>query len=149
MKVREAVRSDLPKLLQFEQGVIEAERPFAPQIRDKTTYYDLEGLLDSENSCLAVAEENGELAGSGYVQIRKAEDYFRHEFYAYIGFLYVCPELRGRGIVREVENYLTDWAKSRGIKHADLEVYSENISAVKAYEKAGYKPLTQRMTKAL
>jgi len=149
MQIREATKEDIPVLLEFEQGVVSAERPFAPQIKGHANYYDLGDLMASPKSCLVVAEENGKLVGSGYVQIRKSEDYYEHEEHAYIGFLYVHPDFRGKGIIGKVEKFLADWAHARGITQADLEVYCENLAAVRAYEKAGYAPYTQRMIRTL
>lgn len=54
--IRDAVAGDLHALLEFEQGVLTAERPFDPTLRAKTTYYDLEVMLASENVKLLVAE---------------------------------------------------------------------------------------------
>ena len=45
-EIREAVLEDLPILKEFEQGVIQYERPFAPNLKkDPINYYDLEDLI--------------------------------------------------------------------------------------------------------
>jgi len=44
-------------------------------------------------------------------------------------------------------NDLIDWGKAQGYTEAQLEVYAENVSAIKAYAKAGLVPeiLTMRL----
>lgn len=61
--------------------------------------------------------------------------------------MYVKPEHRGKGINKLVLDGLVNWAKSRNISEIRLDVYAQNESAVKAYEKAGFESLlvTMRM----
>ncbi|MBT8206386.1 MAG: GNAT family N-acetyltransferase [Eudoraea sp.] len=137
--VREASLEDLPELLEFEQKLIEAERPFDPTIRQPPVkYYDLKALLLDEHVGVFVAEYNGMLVSSGYGMARKARSYLDHEEYAYLGFMYTLPEYRGKGINQRILRALQDWAKSMGLIELRLTVYEDNLPAVKAYEKAGF-----------
>jgi GNAT superfamily N-acetyltransferase len=52
--------------------------------------------------------------------------------------MYVLPQHRGKGVNNLVMHALKDWATSRGITELQLEVYYDNASAVKAYEKSGF-----------
>ena len=62
--IREATILDLPTLLEFEQGVIEAERPMDAGLkRTPTNYYDILHLVTSPDIRLAVAEIDGRVAG--------------------------------------------------------------------------------------
>ena len=46
IQFRVANLTDLPILLQFEQGIITAERPFDPTLKpDPISYYNLEELI--------------------------------------------------------------------------------------------------------
>ena len=140
IQIREATLKDLPTLLQFEQGIIQAERPFDPTIRpDPVNYYDLEVLLSSEESLVVVAETESQLVASGYVRIKKARSYLDHEDYAYLGFMYTHPDYRGQGINAAVIDRLRAWALKKGLKEIRLTVYDENVVALKAYEKYGFK----------
>ncbi|MBT8312414.1 MAG: GNAT family N-acetyltransferase, partial [Flavobacteriaceae bacterium] len=110
--VREASLEDLPELLEFEQKLIEAERPFDPTIRQPPVkYYDLKALLLDEHVGVYVAEYDGRLVSSGYGMARKARSYLDHEEYAYLGFMYTLPEYRGKGINQRILRALQDWAK--------------------------------------
>ncbi|MEQ9405570.1 MAG: GNAT family N-acetyltransferase [Cyclobacteriaceae bacterium] len=147
--IRKAVIDDLDTLYEFEQGIIAAERPFDPTLRtEKINYYDLKALVESEDTEVLVAVVDNEIAGSGYVQIRKAKPYLKHEHYGYIGFMFVKAEFRGKGIAQLISNSLTSWAKSNGLHEIRLDVYNDNHSAVRAYEKAGFKKhmIEMRMT---
>lgn len=142
MITRQATEQDLEILLEFEQGVVTAERPFNSTLIDgEIHYYDLKSLIQSPEATLIVAEENNEIIASGYALIKKAEkNYYRFKEYVYLGFMYVKPEHRGKGINKVITDELIAWAKSRGINEVRLEVYAQNESAIKAYEKAGFEP---------
>jgi len=137
--IRPATSADLPLLLEFEQGVIAAERPFDPTIRPHPTrYYDLRGMLTDPDVCLLVAEQQQQLVGSGYARIKEAKPFNRHSHYAYLGFMYVLPSFRGRGINGLLIDALKQWALSKGLHEMRLEVYYDNAAAIRAYEKAGF-----------
>ncbi|MGE8511418.1 MAG: GNAT family N-acetyltransferase [Chryseobacterium culicis] len=149
MITREATEKDLEILLEFEQGVITAERPFnSTLIEGEIHYYDLKFLIQSPDATVIVAEENNEVIASGYALIKKSEKYYNQfEKYSYLGFMYVKPEHRGKGINKVITDELISWSKSRGISEVRLDVYAQNESAIKAYEKAGFEPhlLTMRL----
>jgi ribosomal protein S18 acetylase RimI-like enzyme len=149
--VRRARPDDMETLLKFEQSLIEAERPFDPTIRSGTDvrYYDLAELLVSPHAELVVAEIDAQIVGCGYARIKPASDYLKHPNYSYLGFMYVVPEHRGRGINREIITVLEEWSLSRGVTEMRLEVYAENGAAIRAYEKSGYASLTLTMRKAI
>lgn len=149
MITREATEQDLEILLTFEQGIVSAERPFNITLIDgEIHYYDLSHFIKSPDATLLIAEENNEIIGSGYALIKKSEkDYYKFEKYAYLGFMYVKPEYRGKGVNKVITDELISWARSRNVTEVRLDVYAENESAVKAYEKAGFEPhlLTMRL----
>ncbi len=138
--IRDAQLQDLPILKDFEQEIIKAERPFDPTIRpDPVSYYDLEDYIKSEKVKVVVAEIEGELVSSGYAYAKAARTYLDHEVYAYLGFMYTRPEFRGKGLNQKIVQVLKDWAKENNLVEVRLTVYHENIPAIKAYEKAGFK----------
>jgi ribosomal protein S18 acetylase RimI-like enzyme len=136
---READINDLDTLLKFEQGIIEYEREFDINLKDNTTYYPLKGMLLNPNITIRVATINGKIIGSGYAKINNAQPYHKNATYAYLGFMYIKPEFRGRGIIQQLIEDLKLWTKSKNIFEVRLEVYSDNIGAIKAYEKNGFK----------
>jgi GNAT superfamily N-acetyltransferase len=149
--IRPAEISDLDILLDFEQAIIETERPFDVTIRDgdDVHYYDLAALIDSPDAEVVVAEIDSKVVGSGSARIDEADVYLKHRTYSYLGFMYVVAEHRGKGVNKKVIEALEEWSRLRGVKELRLEVYVDNAGAVKAYEKAGYKELTVWMRKEL
>jgi ribosomal protein S18 acetylase RimI-like enzyme len=128
--IRKAELRDLDTLLVFEQGVISAERPY-----QLLRYWKMITAKDVE---LLVAEINNELIGSGYARIEDAKPYLRHAQHAYLGFMYVLPEHRGKGINKMIIDALATWSASKNITELRLDVYHDNESAIKAYEKCGF-----------
>jgi GNAT superfamily N-acetyltransferase len=140
--IRKAVHSDLETLFEFEQGIVTTERPFDSTLKEgEIHYYDLEAMIGAGDVQLLVAECNGELAGSGYARIEDVKNYLKHPKHAYLGFMYVKPEFRGKGVNQMIIAGLKAWCRERNITEMRLEVYDENVGAVKAYEKAGFKKL--------
>lgn len=138
--IRKATENDLDTLYQFEQGVVEAERPFDRTLRKGLIhYYDLTALIRSSNAHLLVAEIDTRIIGSGYVRIDRSKDYLAHTHHAYFGFMYVLPEFRGRGVNRKIMDELKRWTKDQHVTELRLDVYVENSVAIRAYEKLGFK----------
>jgi GNAT superfamily N-acetyltransferase len=138
--VRKADLDDLETLLRFEQGVIAAERPF-----DKTLgtgdihYYDINEMITSPDFEIVVAESENKIIGSGYARIVNSKPYLKHEKNIYLGFMYVDPVHRGKGVNQKILDALKKWSISQGITEMRLDVYYDNLPAIKAYEKAGFK----------
>jgi GNAT superfamily N-acetyltransferase len=146
LKIRRAKIEEIATLLEFESGIIEAERPYNPILRETDAhYYDLSKLLVSPSTAVFVAENNGEIIATGYVTEKKGEGYMKIDRYAYLGFMYVKPEYRGKGVNQLVLDALIDWGKQQGLTVFLLNVASKNLPAVKAYEKAGFSSLRNEM----
>jgi GNAT superfamily N-acetyltransferase len=138
--IRAAVEADLPILKEFEQGIIATERPFNDCLKSEPIcYYDIGALIDGESSIVMVAEDDGVIVGSGYARIRESKAHLTHDFDAYLGFMYVASTHRGQGINQLVIQALISWGKTQGMQDFYLEAYAKNSSALKAYEKLGFK----------
>lgn len=151
VRIRPADLSDLETLLAFEQAIIEAERPFDDTIRDGAGvhYYDLEALIHSPDAEVVVAELGSEIIASGYAQIKASESYLKHDKHSYLGFMYVIPEHRGRGVNGLIVEALEAWSAAQGVNEMRLEVYADNVAARRAYEKSGYNSLILTMRRGL
>ncbi|WP_298484198.1 GNAT family N-acetyltransferase [uncultured Maribacter sp.] len=141
LEIREATIKDLSILTGFEQEVIRYERPFAPNLKeDPISYYNIKNFIEQENTYLVVAVINHEIVGSGYALIKDSAVYKKPAKYAYLGFMYVMPSHRGKGINGKIIDSLINWSQKRRIHEIQLDVYAENDSAIKAYKKRGFKP---------
>ncbi len=138
--VRKATLEDLPVLLEFEQGLIRAERPMDPTIREgKISYYDVGEFIRSDDAEVYVVERNGEILASGYARIKPDRHYLKHKLMGYLGFMFVPEEYRGQGLNQLIIKKLIEWCKGKGLSEIRLDVYQTNESALRAYEKAGFK----------
>jgi GNAT superfamily N-acetyltransferase len=137
--VRQARIEDLNTLYRFEQGIIEAERPYNETLRTgHINYYDLKEMLYLPYVHVVVALDGDTIIGSGYARIESAKPYLQHERHSYLGFMYVEPAYRGKGVNNLIIEALKAWTTSRNIFELRLHVYNDNAAAIRAYEKAGF-----------
>ncbi|MCC1484066.1 GNAT family N-acetyltransferase [Winogradskyella immobilis] len=140
LQFRTATLEDLPVLYQFEQGIITAERPFDPTLKpDPINYYDLKELVLSGKAEVIVAIIDNDIVASGYAKILQGEPFHKHNDYAYLGFMFVKPEHRGKGIIQGIVDELKLWTKANHLSEIRLEVYDDNDAAIRAYEKSNFK----------
>ncbi|MFV8357312.1 GNAT family N-acetyltransferase [Flavobacterium sp. XS1P32] len=138
--IRKAHPNDLEKLLEFEQAIITAERPFDPTLKaEKIHYYDIEKMISAPHIEVLVAEIDLEIIGSGYARIEVAKPYLNHLNYAYFGFMYTVANHRGKGVNAKIIEALKNWRILQDVFEMRLDVYNDNTSAIKAYEKVGFK----------
>ena len=141
MQFRQATLSDVNALLSLEQAVVDAERPFNSAIKAQgARYYDIPALITDDDSYLLVAEDNGAIVATGYVQIRQSKPSLEHNVHGYLGFIYVAPAYRGMGLNKQIIDTLMAWAESKQVFDFYLDVYAENRAAINAYEKVGFQP---------
>lgn len=140
VNIRTATLDDLPVLLNFEQEIIRAERPFDVTIKEgPISYYDIAAMIQEPNAHVVVAQVDDKIVASGYAIPKKARHYLDHEFYAYLGFMYTDEAFRGLGINAQIVEALKNWSQQKGFQEIRLTVYNENLPAIKAYEKVGFK----------
>ncbi|NSL87750.1 GNAT family N-acetyltransferase [Chitinophaga solisilvae] len=148
--VRKATIADLEVLLAFEQGIVAAERPYDSTLKEGNIhYYDIAEMIAAEDTEVAVAVAGEEIIGSGYARLENAKHYRKHLQHAYLGFMFVRPEFRGRGVNTLILAALKEWAYLKGVTELCLDVYHNNEAAVKAYLKAGFKPSLLEMRLSL
>ena len=141
MQFRQATLSDVNVLLALEQAVVDAERPFNSAIKAQgARYYDIPDLITDDDSYLLVAEDNGAIVATGYVQIRQSKPSLEHNVHGYLGFMYVAPAYRGMGLNKQIIDTLIAWAESKQVFDFYLDVYADNRAAINAYEKVGFQP---------
>ena len=137
--IRKAVLTDLERLLEFEQGVIAAERPYDPTLRkEKINYYNIEKMINAADVEIVVAELDEVIIGSGYARIENAKPYLQHQQHAYLGFMYVDPNHRGKGVNKKIIDALGEWCNLQNITELRLDVCQMNEAAINAYEKVGF-----------
>jgi ribosomal protein S18 acetylase RimI-like enzyme len=87
---------------------------------------------------LVVAEFDNKIIGSGYARLENSKHYLQHSKHAYLGFMYVDPNYRGKGVNQKIIEALKNWTVLQNVTEMRLDVYFNNDIAIKAYEKAGF-----------
>ncbi len=137
--IRKASEKDIETLLSFEQKIIDAERVYDNSLSpQKISYYDLRKMLEDDGCLIAVAQTDNKIIASGFGRIENSKNYLTHKQHVHLGFMFVDPNFRGRGINQKIIDYIKSWARTKKINELRLDVYAENVAAVKAYEKAGF-----------
>ena len=95
-------------------------------------------MLTAAHVEVVIAETDNKIIASGYARIDNSKSFLKHEKHAYLGFMYVLPEFRGKGLNKRIIDNLKNWATSQHINEFRLEVYYDNVAAIKAYEKIGF-----------
>lgn len=65
---------------------------------------------------------------------------------AYVFLLYVDQAHRRKGLGGALMAHAQQWAKQQGYEQMSLQVFEDNLSALKLYEKLGYKPQARWMS---
>jgi len=139
IKIREAIKEDIPILLELEQLLVKAERPFDPTIReDPVWYHDIPRLVSDTESRFVVAEIKGNIVACAFGTKKQPRHYLDHDAYAYLGLMVTIADCRGKGINGLLIEDLKQWATSCGLYEMRLTVYDGNQSAIHAYEKSGF-----------
>ncbi|HET8804599.1 MAG TPA: GNAT family N-acetyltransferase [Aequorivita sp.] len=133
MNVREAIKSDMPQVLELikELAVFERERDAV-----EVTVADLEreGFGDNPLFTSFVAELDEEIVGAALV-------YFRFSTWKgrtlHLEDLIVKEEKRGKGIGEALYKQVMQFAYNRGLKRVAWDVLDWNTGAIRFYERSG------------
>jgi RimJ/RimL family protein N-acetyltransferase len=140
--IRPAAIIDIPQIRALEKELIEHERGIAECIKDEEDlfYYNISEIIhDADTSRLLVAEKDGEIIACGMGQIRLNKHYYKEKCFGYIGLMSVKKEYRGNGYGGEIIKALQEWFKTKKIAEVKLKVFANNLNAVNAYKKLGFK----------
>lgn len=126
-RVRSALPADLAALLELEQHFP----------GDRLSRQSFRRLLCSVSAELRVYEEAGQVVGNAVLLYR------RNSTQARIYSLIVHPDCQGRGIARLLLDSIECAAMARACRALCLEVRADNASALRLYQKAGFKVVRQ------
>lgn len=95
-------------------------------------------LIKDKNTCIYLAEDNGEVVAYSVLQIRKTLPIFRVQRVGHFSDLYVRPKYRGRGITSKFKEEAIKWFKSQKITELSIRVFDGNEPAHSIYKKWGF-----------
>jgi ribosomal protein S18 acetylase RimI-like enzyme len=125
VRVRRAELSDLDDLVALEQATFDSDRLSRAQYRRH---------LDSGSARVLVASANRRrFLGTALVFFRKGSAVAR------LYSLASRPEARGKGVGSELMAAVEKAARQRGCRTLRLEVRTDNATAIRFYERLGYR----------
>ncbi|MBK8983898.1 MAG: GNAT family N-acetyltransferase [Ignavibacteria bacterium] len=147
LNLRKARIDDAEKLEELQQTLVKYERKFDSGIPSKGNvyYYDIIKLIRNKKTHFIVAENDNEIIGCGFGQVRKNFDWVKDDKMGYIGLMVIKEKYRRNDAGRLIIENLTSWFREEKISHIILETYCKNINAVSAYRKYGFQDFVLQM----
>lgn len=108
-------------------------------------------LIVDENVALLVAEVEGKAVGFAHAFVKDAPDLpiLVLRRYVVVDGISVSAAFQHHGIGKRLMEAVQRWAIAQGATSIELNVYHFNTDAIAFYERLGYKPLSQKMSKPL
>ena len=146
MTIRFATEADIPGMIELLKQVGQVHHEIRPDLfRAGAQKYDeaaLSALLSDEKRPILIAALEGKVAGYAFciLQITKDDPVLCDRKVLYIDDLCVEETLRGHGIATALYQRTLEFARELGCDAVTLNVWCGNDSAMKFYEKSGFKP---------
>lgn len=143
MIIRQARASDKQRIEDLLSQVLGVHHKARPDIfkagTRKYTAEELDEIIIDDNRPIFVAEMNGEVLGYAFcIFVKHIDNNILTDIKTlYIDDLCVDEKARGRGIGRELYNYVVEFAKENGCYNLTLNVWADNTSALGFYESLG------------
>jgi ribosomal protein S18 acetylase RimI-like enzyme len=150
-KVRPATPADAPALFVLWQRVREHNARVDPRVILAPVWQEqfagaLENQLNRPTATVIVADIGSELAGFISGAIESAGPDRLPERHATIGYLWVEPPFRRRGIARALVRAIAEWASSQdGVSHFEMPVLAADEAAARFWASLGFRPFITRL----
>ena len=149
MKVRQAGPEDVPELLAMFQELDRMQREwrvFTP----RPGFYDevaakYRQAMDRPDALVAVAEEDGEVVGMAYGEVR-VPSRFSDERALEISGVVVRSGHRGRGVGRALVQEAARFAEDHGVGWLELKTFVPNEEAMGFWQALGFNPRVVQLT---
>jgi ribosomal protein S18 acetylase RimI-like enzyme len=139
--IREATPADADafrelRLYALQESPVAFGADYQASLNQPPHYWEERLTLHADEAALFFAEHDGQLIGMTGIG-RGSSPKTRHS--ASIWSVYVRPEWRGLRIAEELIRACLTWARARTIVAAKLGVNSANTSAIRCYERCGFR----------
>jgi ribosomal protein S18 acetylase RimI-like enzyme len=149
VKVRQATPDDVPALVALFQELDRMQsdwRVFTP----RPGFYDEVGdkyreSIEKENAVVLVAEDDGEVVGMAYGEVR-VPSRFSDERALELSGVVVRSGFRGRGVGRELVHEAARFAQERDVEWIELKTFAPNQGAMEFWETLGFTPRVVQLT---
>jgi GNAT superfamily N-acetyltransferase len=134
IKIREAVKSDIPILVEFNQALAKETEDI--QLNPETLAAGISNALDRAECHYFIAELNGEVVGQTMITYEWSD--WRNGVMWWIQSVYVQPDCRKKGVFRALFHHLGQLAKKHpDVKALRLYVMQNNLSGKNTYAALG------------
>ena len=146
MQIRFAKNADIPAMIRLLKQVGRVHYEGRPDIfRADAQKYDesaLTALLQDKNRPILVAEVENSVVGYAFCVLQNTvgDPVLQDKLTVYIDDLCVEETCRGAGVGKALYQAVLAYAKELGAYNVTLNVWAENKSALKFYEKMGLMP---------
>ncbi|MCT4613090.1 MAG: GNAT family N-acetyltransferase [Clostridia bacterium] len=108
-------------------------------------YYN--SLIKSDAENIFVYEKDAEIIAFAIIKESKSKDLglMKSRNFLYINDFVVSSVYRGKGVSKELYNYIKEYAKNKKMDAIELGVWSFNERAIKFYENMGMQEKMKRM----
>ena len=143
LRIRRGIEADLPAINKLLYEVCKVHSDVRPDLfkPGAKKYYDeeLKEILADDSRPVFVAERDGEVLGYAFCISRQSigDNHLRDIKTLYIDDLCVEEAARHRHVGRALYEYVLDYAGKQGYYNVTLNVWADNVDAVKFYEKLG------------
>jgi len=147
--VRQATLDDVPALVALFQELDRMQsdwRVFTP----RPGFYDEVGAkyreaMNTENAVVLVAEDDGEVVGMAYGEVR-VPSRFSDERAMELSGVVVRAGYRGRGVGQALVKEAARFAKEIGVEWIELKTFAPNQGAMAFWEGMGFTPRVVQLT---
>jgi ribosomal protein S18 acetylase RimI-like enzyme len=157
-EIRPFAASDIPAIkvllaeLQAVEAVFQPRRKSAPEVAAEELWAEGKKMVDEGKGVVLVAEQGGQLIGVGIGYETVSGDLsltLEARRTGYVSDLVVHEAWRGKGVGRDLLNGLLARFRARGLKTARIGAISENVGAIKLYERMGFSQVSVAMERPL
>lgn len=145
LAIRRAKESDIPTINKLLYEVLKVHSDVRPDLfkagTKKYTDEEIKEILEDDKTPVFVAEKEGNVVGYAFCV---HQQYINNNNMTDIKTLYIddlCVDEAARGahVGKALYEYVLNYAKAEGYYNVTLNVWADNVNAVKFYEKIGLK----------
>lgn len=145
LTIRRAKESDIPTINKLLYEVLKVHSDVRPDLfkagTKKYTDEELKKILEDDKTPVFVAEKEGNVVGYAFCV---HQQYINNNNMTDIKTLYIddlCVDEAARGahVGKALYEYVLNYAKAEGYYNVTLNVWADNVNAVKFYKKIGLK----------